>query len=53
VVGQYESDGCIRLSHEDMEELFSVIITKPTLIEIVKNSKDAKLPGVEVSSPTR
>lgn len=51
--GQYKSDGCIHLNHEDMEELFSIIITKPTVIEIVKNSKDAKLPGVEVTSPTR
>ncbi len=51
MTGQYESDGCIRLNHEDIEELFSIIITKPTTIEIVKNSKDAKLPGVEVTSP--
>ncbi len=49
VTGQYESDGCIRLNHEDIEELFSIIITKPTVVEIVKNMKDAKLPGVEVN----
>ena len=53
VVGQYESDGCIRLTHEDIEELFSIVITKPTIVEIVKNMKDAKLPGVEVNSPMR
>jgi lipoprotein-anchoring transpeptidase ErfK/SrfK len=53
VTGQYESDGCIRLNHEDIEELFSIIITKPTVVEIVKNMKDAKLPGVEVNSPMR
>ena len=53
VVGQYDSDGCIRLNHEDIEELFSIIITKPTVVEIVKNMKDAKLPGVEVNSPMR
>lgn len=47
-VGQYGSDGCIRLNHEDMETLFSIIITKPTVIEIVKNFADAKLPGIEV-----
>ncbi len=52
-VGQYDSDGCIRLKYEDMEELFSIVITKPTVIEIVKNFKDAKLPGVEVASPMR
>jgi hypothetical protein len=33
---KYLSDGCIRLATEDMEELFSIIITKPTTIEIVR-----------------
>lgn len=47
VVGKYESDGCIRLVQEDMEELFSIVITKPTIIEIVKHFKDARLPGIE------
>lgn len=51
VTGQYESDGCIRLNHEDIEELFSIIITKSTVVEIVKTMKDAKLPGVEVINP--
>jgi hypothetical protein len=36
-IGKYESDGCIRLFSEDMEELFSIIISKPTVIEIVKD----------------
>jgi lipoprotein-anchoring transpeptidase ErfK/SrfK len=53
VVGQYNSDGCIRLAFEDMEEIFAIVITKPTVIEIVKQFKDAKLPGVEVTSPIR
>jgi lipoprotein-anchoring transpeptidase ErfK/SrfK len=53
VTGQYDSDGCIRLNHEDVEELFSIVITKPTIVEIVKNMKDAKLPGIEVTSPKR
>ncbi len=52
-IGQYDSDGCIRLSKEDMEEIFSIVITKPTLIEIVKNFKEAKLPGVEVATPMK
>ncbi|MCE2983278.1 MAG: L,D-transpeptidase [Parachlamydia sp.] len=34
-IGNYESDGCIRLRTSDMEEIFSIIITKPTTIEIV------------------
>lgn len=46
-IGKYQSDGCIRLSSEDVEELFSIIITKPTTIELVKEFHDAQLPGVE------
>lgn len=47
-IGKYDSDGCIRLFQEDMEELFSIIITKPTYVEIVANFNEAKLPGKEV-----
>jgi hypothetical protein len=36
-IGKYESDGCIRLATPDMEELFAIIITKPTTIEIVRD----------------
>ena len=50
-VGVYESDGCIRLTYEDIEELFSIVITKPTVIDIVNHFKEAQLPGVEVVSP--
>ncbi len=46
-VGRLESDGCIRLLTEDVEELFSIVITKPTTIHIVKTFSDAKLPGKE------
>jgi len=46
-IGQYDSDGCIRLFSEDMEEIFSIVITKPTFIELVKDFHSAKLPGVE------
>ncbi len=53
VIGSYESDGCIRLSSEDMEELFSIVLTKPAFIEIVKDFHEAKLPGVEVAAPSR
>lgn len=41
-LGKHESDGCIRLATQDMEELFAIIITKPTTIELVKNIKDAQ-----------
>ncbi len=46
-VGKYDSDGCIRLNSEDMEELFSIIITKPTTVELVSDFHKATLPGVE------
>lgn len=44
-LGEYTSDGCIRLSTPDIEELFSVIITKPTKIYIVPDFFQAQLPG--------
>lgn len=46
-LGKYESDGCIRLSTKDVEELFSIIITKPTTVELVRDFAEAHLPGVE------
>jgi hypothetical protein len=46
-LGKYESDGCIRLATEDIEEIFAIIITKPTTIELVKDYHDAVIPGVE------
>ncbi|MEI8365148.1 MAG: L,D-transpeptidase [Parachlamydiaceae bacterium] len=46
-LGKYESDGCIRLSTAGIEELFAIIITRPTTVELVKDFYDAKLPGVE------
>jgi len=46
-IGKYESDGCIRLFSEDIEEIFSIIISRPTVVEIVKDFHDAKLPGIE------
>lgn len=46
-VSCYDSSGCIRLLQEDIEELFAIVITKPTTVQIVKNFQDAKLPGNE------
>ena len=46
-IGKHEGDGCIRLLSEDIEELFSIIITKPTTVQLVKNFFDAQLPGHE------
>lgn len=38
-IGKYDSDGCIRLAQEDMEEIFAIVVTKPTTVEIVKEYK--------------
>ena len=46
-LGKYESDGCVRLSTQDIEELFAVIITRKTVIELVKDFYEAQLPGIE------
>jgi hypothetical protein len=53
VIGAYDSDGCIRMNSDDIEELFAIILTKPTFIEIVKDFHEAKLPGMEVATPSR
>lgn len=42
-IGKYESDGCIRMTAQDIEELFAIIITKPTQIEIVKDFFDSTI----------
>ncbi len=42
-ISKYDSDGCIRLNAEDIEELFSIIITKPTTVELVKDFHESAL----------
>ncbi len=42
-IGKHESDGCIRLLSSDIEELFSIIISRPTVIEIVADFKESQL----------
>ncbi len=44
-IGSYESDGCIRLIQGDIEELYAIVITKPTVVEIVTDFHEADLPG--------
>lgn len=46
-VGVYGSDGCIRLSQEDVEELFAIVISRPTIVEIVRDKALVELPGSE------
>ncbi len=53
VIGAYDSDGCIRMKGEDIEELYSIVLTKPTCVEVVKDFHSATLPGVEVATPSR
>ena len=36
-LGSYESDGCIRLKSSDIEEIFAIIVSRPSTIEIVKD----------------
>lgn len=52
-IGSYSSNGCIRLASKDIDELFAIIVTKPTFIEIVKDFCEATLPGIEVAVPSR
>lgn len=37
-LGQYNSLGCVRLKKEDIEELYAIVVTRPTLVEIVRSS---------------
>lgn len=43
-IRQYKSDGCIRMTTADVEELYATIITRPAIVEIVKNFSEAKVP---------
>lgn len=45
-LGDYASDGCIRLSTADVEEIFAIVITKPTVVELVREFRDALFPVV-------
>lgn len=47
-IGKYESDGCIRMKKEDIEELYALVVTKPTFIEVVNEAFEAELPGKEI-----
>ena len=46
-IGKYTSDGCIRLTQEDIEEVYAIVISRKTVVEIVSDYKEAHLPGVE------
>lgn len=42
-IGTYDSDGCIRLATDDIEELYAIIISRPTTIEIVEDAELASI----------
>lgn len=46
-LGGYNSDGCIRMASEDIEEVYAIIVSKPAFIDIVSDVHQAKLPGEE------
>ncbi len=49
-LGKYESDGCIRMLASDIEELYAIVISRPTTVEIVKDYFDAENDIVNGSS---
>lgn len=52
-IGHYESNGSIVLSARDIEELFAIVITKPAFVVVTNDFRQAKLPGIEVQTPSR
>jgi hypothetical protein len=40
LIGDYSSDGCIRMLKDHIEELFAIVITKPTFVEIVRGTTE-------------
>lgn len=46
-LGRHVSDGCIRMATADMEELYSIIISRPTTVDLVRDYFEVELPGEE------
>ena len=46
-IGKYESDGCIRMRAQDIEEVFAIVSTHQTIVEIVSDFSKMTLPGKE------
>lgn len=51
-IGHFDSDGCVRLLKDDVEELFSIVITRPTIVEIVKDSSNLRQEKIEALKVT-
>lgn len=46
-LGKYESDGCIRMRAQDIEEIFAIVSTHQAFVEIVSDFSKITLPGKE------
>lgn len=44
-ISQYSSEGCIRFRTEDIEEIYSLLTSRPSFVHIVRDFTLAKLPG--------
>jgi hypothetical protein len=44
LIGKKTTDGSIWLASEDIEEIFAIVLTKPTFVEIVKEFNDNSCP---------
>ncbi len=53
LLGKYASDGCVRLAKEDIEELYAIVISRPTCVEIVTDVEQAILPTVSACDAVR
>ncbi len=40
-IGKYASSGCVRLLQEDVEEIYAIVVTRPTTVEIVKEAESS------------
>ena len=49
-LGHYESDGCIRLAGNDIHELFAIVSTRETFVEIVPSFQQSMLMRGEIGS---
>lgn len=46
-IGKYESDGCVRMRAQDVEEVFAIVSTRQAVVEIVGDISKVVLPGNE------
>ena len=44
MIGQYSSDGCIRLLKEDIEEVYSIVISRETIVDIKQDLNEWQPP---------